>query len=479
MQSHISKTEFLERKIKLQNAFLKSSFRQGTSLFRLGLVPVSVSDHLPVEITTELHGTTHAMFSWNMLSDEHLFNNFMNISGLKIIHDKMNQLLEKGNIYTIKSMEYHFFAELAQFLYTRKNTSEKIITIDEVLLKEFCNLESQGTRLFGRAISDEQKEQIQLARNAFLALYKSDDFEISHEVKESIHHSLEMIYHIKDGSLLWENRLKELKNNAALMSTLLSKRILMFQEVTNPNDLLSLFSQTPQSMTVISHNSHPEDDSNPDRKSKDNCVLMFDTNRYQLIEPPPPFKGDIHKKPYLFLVLKDKNTEKSFIVSSIHHPGGHIDYRQEYLNVVQEIREAHHDLSMPYIIAGDYNHTQAQFKALEEEDASITSPMMIYPMTGSMAANDYGNLNQAIDAVMTDCPTDYIEVKTAEGVAISRPSNPVPYSIRFVTKNNPQCVTTHYRRAVESSPREIQPNATLELNDSIRQRPIDITRLKV
>jgi hypothetical protein len=64
--------DFLQRKALLQKAFTDSAFRYGTSLFRFGLIPSNVSDHLPIDIRANINDENHNILSWNMLSDDHL-----------------------------------------------------------------------------------------------------------------------------------------------------------------------------------------------------------------------------------------------------------------------------------------------------------------------------------------------------------------------------------------------------------------------
>ena len=62
---------------------IKSAFRYGNSAFRLGLMPQNISDHLPISAEIKFNPSdeeNHTMLSWNLLADEHLYNNFMNIT---------------------------------------------------------------------------------------------------------------------------------------------------------------------------------------------------------------------------------------------------------------------------------------------------------------------------------------------------------------------------------------------------------------
>ena len=122
---------------------LKSAFRYGSSAFRYGLVPEGISDHLPVTTKTTIEEEEIAIMSWNLLADEHLFNNFMNVSGSNILEADLNQELggKENNIYS--GTMYHLFAEISQFLIAQ---NKKEIVVDEKILKEFRQITSQPSR---------------------------------------------------------------------------------------------------------------------------------------------------------------------------------------------------------------------------------------------------------------------------------------------------------------------------------------------
>ena len=463
-----TKLDFLARKMALQKAFTDSAFRVGTSLFRLGLIPSNVSDHLPIDIHAEINNEEHQILSWNMLSDEHLFNNFMNISGIETIHDAMHDILGDNNIYKKKHMEYHFFAELSQFLYEKKNNDQRTITIDEHVLKAFCNVDLHGTRILGRSPTDEQKKEVVLAREAFLALYSTENKIMSHEVRQSIRHALEMIYHIKDGALPWDKRLEYLKSNKKLLGNILGKELLMFQEVTKPGDLVALLNPSDEHhIKMVCHNS------NPNGISKDNCVLMYDERRYELIGDPTT--GDIHKKPYIFALLRDKKNNQSFIAASIHHPGGNTDCRQQYLDLVSKMRTECNDPGICYMIAGDYNHTAHQFNLISNKaEATDRLATMFYPDKGSMAGNDYGNLNHGIDGVMSNLSDEKIHVSVAEPLMTSKPADPMPYAIHFYSKDTLEYQAGPLNTKIIFDSQDSPVVSTLEVNDAERTSPVSI-----
>ena len=550
--------QFLVHKLLIQRAFNNSAFRKGTSLFRLGLVPSNVSDHLPIDIKIKINEQVHNVLCWNMLSDDHLFNNFMNITGLDIVFEQMSQVLKEqghANIYVKSKMQYHFFAELAQFIYNKRNVDRKTITINEALLDEFCSLPSQGSRVLRPDATPEQRQQIELARRAFLTAYTTQNKVLSHEVRQSITHSLEMIYQIKDGALPWPKRLQYLRDNKQLVAQLLDKKILMFQELTKPEDMLDLFREAGNpGMQMLQHKSNPRE------PSQDNCALIFDTRRYELIGSP--VTGDVHRKPYIFAILKDRETGKSFIASSIHHPGGESDHRQTYLDVICRIRREQGDLLLPYMISGDYNHTEHQFRQMispgecglirletdpelsdtelerqlenkpcyaifeskiyyisyegkhlnktvlhtvnvEKTEAifplvpnvrivaskekltqiesltghiSVASIEMSYPDKGSMAGNDYNNINKAIDAVVSGVGADNITVQTSTHVLTSSHEDTMPYSVQFCLEGKLEPHAGRLKQIILPEDRtDSESDDLLDLNTVERTEPVTLT----
>jgi hypothetical protein len=151
---------------------LNHAFRFGSSAFRFGLIPEGVSDHLPIKASLPLKNSDVTMFSWNLLAEEHLFNNFRNISGLSDLQKAFNQKLgTQEHIYN--NAMHHLFAELAQFIYDKIPNESNQIIIDAALLHDFVSDSSQPSILARSGTPDSAKEnirKIEIARAKFVEL---------------------------------------------------------------------------------------------------------------------------------------------------------------------------------------------------------------------------------------------------------------------------------------------------------------------
>ncbi|MBT4885350.1 MAG: hypothetical protein HON55_04270, partial [Legionellales bacterium] len=137
-----------ERKQTLEYALASASFRKGISAFRYGLITSGISDHLPISgsVTSDTSGNIN-IFSWNLLSDDHTFNSFMNVTGtgilirdlqessnteqpsdrLRLKEIKQEYFPEETGIIKLKYYDgmniKFFFSELSQFLYANKKVT--------------------------------------------------------------------------------------------------------------------------------------------------------------------------------------------------------------------------------------------------------------------------------------------------------------------------------------------------------------------
>lgn len=379
---------------------LKSAFRYGSSAFRYGLVPEGISDHLPVTTKTTIEEEEIAIMSWNLLADEHLFNNFMNVSGSNILEADLNQELggKENNIYS--GTMYHLFAEISQFLIAQK---KKEIVVEEKILKEFRQIASQPSR---RALSrnpdiaKERTQKVELARNKLVEILLNTKHKNHHEHKLAIKHSMELIYHIKEdkGALKWQNRLKRLIDNRKLVKEIREQDIIALQECTNPEDIKQLLSEN---MEIHVHNVKGND------KSTDNVVVAFNKKKFFFVEKlGENFEG---KKPALYVKLKHLQSGQDFVFGSIHHPGGEHDFRQKIMDDANKLIK---DADIPFIIAGDYNHTKEQF-------VETFSEIIHYPDSGTMAGSDYNNTNKAIDGFLSN---QTLQVNTSNLMQRSKPA---------------------------------------------------------
>ncbi len=387
---------------------LSHAFRYGSSAFRFGLIPEGVSDHLPIVSEVSVGERKVKLSSWNLLADEHLFNNFMNITGSDLLRADLDVRLDgqKNNIY--HNAMYHLFAEIAQYLYKHANEDGRL-DITKALLEGFLSTKTQPSRLTRSRNPDtvtEKTKQVEDARQVLIRMLCDVSHEHHHEYQLALKQSLELIYHIQSpgGALKWENRFRRFCEHEAAVAELLDQDILALQECTNPSDIEGLFNERAgKNMAFICHNTSRTG------HSTDNVVLAYNTNRFKLVTDEsitnPVFGSFEGKKPALYCKLEDLETKEQFIVGSIHHPGGPHDLRHEILETVNELQAGQSD--MPYYIMGDYNHTQKQFNRLSSESIAAEQYHMLYPVqTGTMAGSDYGNSNRTIDAILSNRTAD-------------------------------------------------------------------------
>lgn len=420
---------------------LNKPFRHGTSAFRLGLIPQAVSDHLMIKANVGSQTGNHNLLSWNLLADEHLYNNFRNITGTEAVENALTARLGENHIY--QGQMIHLFSELAQYLYQHKNESNGEIIVTKELLDEFISLEAQPSlraRSKDEKIAKQKQNEVLAARSTLKDILLDETHQNHHEHLQSIEHSLELISHIKepDGALRWQNRLQTLKDNDALLKEFVSKDIIMLQECTKPSDIEALLANTGKNIHIIHHNVAKT----PEKKaaSTDNVVIAFDSDKYLLVDEPlrVDFEG---KKPALYAMLQDKQTEEIFIVGSIHHPGGNHDLRDEIEQHINQLQDSEQTRS--YFIAGDYNHTQSQWP-----DRSSNSELF-YPDSGTMAGSDFNNLNQSIDAIMAKNDAS-MEVSVSDNLQAAPPSERL-FKLRFeFDKLQNKTALTEKRRQTQS-----------------------------
>lgn len=424
---------FTQKQQELE-AKLNHTFRYGSSAFRFGLVPKGVSDHLPIVSQLPLRKSKEInMMSWNLLADEHLFNNFMNISGSLILQDAINEKIgEKENIYNGSSM-YHLFAELAQFIYDKIPEESNEIIIDAKLLNDFIFNNSQPSRLARSRTPEtaqEKARKVEKARRALTELLSDPNNQNAQEYQLAIKHSMELIYHIKNpnGVLKWKKRFSRLKENKNAVAELVSQDLLALQECSSPSDIESLFKDNQEQnkdMVFISHNTSNS------LTSTDNVVLAYDQHKFNLVETTiheNPLRTNFEgKKPAVFCKLQDKISGEMFIFGSIHHPGGAHDLRHEIVNNIKLLQGD--EPNMPFFIAGDYNHTAEQFAKLNGTGNSALPQMFNPTNIGTMAGSDYGNTNKSIDAIMSNEDLDNC-IAVSSAIKFSAPAK-TPINISF------------------------------------------------
>ena len=408
-----------ERKQQLEHALASASFRKGISAFRYGLITSGISDHLPISgsVTSNTNGNIN-IFSWNLLSDDHTFNSFMNVTGTGILigdlrepsnteqpHDrlclekiKQKYFPEETGIIKLKYYDgmniKFFFSELSQFLYANKkvtshhpgNSTNYEIEFTASTLDRFI-IEQTSVKLRPDA-SDEDITLIQKERQYILDILLDKDNPNHHEYQLAIRHALEIIFHLKEGSFTFDNRLLRLSEQKELLANMQRQDILCFQECSVPADLQHfLENETGKNISSISTSTK--------EGNKDHVAIMFDSNKYQLTGPAPIKSSFGGRKPYIIATLENILTKEKIIVGSIHHPGGRENVLDELKGHIKILQDEIGDV--PYFIMGDYNHTSDFFH----------DPLLQFPDHATLTANDYDNYGKSIDGVLTNKHIDF------------------------------------------------------------------------
>lgn len=411
-QQHASTNDFLNQ------ALFDNAFRRGVSAFRFGLIPQGASDHLPISAKIETtEKMTFSLVSWNLLADDHLYNNFMNITGTKELFSAIQEI-SNTNIYCVNGDEqqnklYHYFSELAHFLY--ENKTDSTINFNKDLLKKFNDITSfdlypsRLARSRTKEVEEKNKIAVINSRQKIGEILLDSSHPNHHEFRLAAQHSLELYHHIKYGALKWENRFSIIKNNKNLIAALQKTDFLCFQECTEPED----FRKIPISQDWITHKIS--------NATNDHCVLAYNQQKFKLINTT---KGALEgNKPFILGKFENIETHERVIIGSIHHPGGNHQSMNELLEAVETLRQPP-DQAIDFFMAGDYNHTREYFN----DDRCA----MHYPKVGTMAGSDYNNMNKAIDAVLTSsasCCRVHVD-RVAELPPVA-PIDPAPVKVHF------------------------------------------------
>lgn len=396
-----------------------SAFRRGTSAFRFGLVPRGCSDHLPIQLTSTTHG--FKAMSWNLLADVHLFNNFMNISGSDVITRLLQKQFPAGNPYI--GNIYHFFSELAQYLFDKVDGADTL-EIDPALLKQFISLDNRPSRLARSrdpAKAAQKASSIKQARAYLMDLFIDKNSEHAGEFNVAIRHALEMIFHIKKGALLWENRYQLITENPELGAAMVAQDFLCLQECTNPADIETLFVKAAKPYRLLTHRIHEH--------TNDHCALFYNPGKYKLIDA---VSGALDgKKPFIVAKFLDNSTGKYIIIGSIHHPGGHHNKLPELLEAVTILSEMPPKAS-DYYLLGDFNNTREFYEA-EQKEITDNEYTMLFPTRGTLCGSDFENNNQAIDAVLTNIDAKQAQVHVLDTLVPVKPAEtPLKLSFKYV-----------------------------------------------
>jgi hypothetical protein len=377
----------------LEQLLQESAFRRGTSTHRLGLIPQGISDHLPITICTKHQHTSTTLLSWNMLADVHLYNNFMNISGT----EQLVAAISTSNVYgghAQRNKLYYYFSELGQFLYDQRK--DNYIEVSHAILAQFSALEQ---------CKMESRQEI-----AAILLNHPN----THEFKLAIQHSVDLIYHIQHehGALKWQNRLAHLKNNSALCKALSDADFLCLQECTNPSDIQALV----EHKTALTYRIND--------KTNDHCALFYDNQQFEIIGEPRYCALDNGKKPCIMARFKHRTQGHELIVGSVHHPGGNHHCIAQLIDYMNPLKISP-DEDIACYLSGDYNHEKAFF-----QEHIAPGYQLLYPRLGTMAGNDYDNINKPIDAVLTNISPSAITLERIQDLFIPQPAD-LPLRIHF------------------------------------------------
>ena len=386
------------------DSHLKNSSMLGYSgQVTAGAIPINAaSDHLPIKWKEEGDKGLEVL-SWNMLSDEHLYNSFMNVANIEAYnkHFKENEALLVGNFYKDKLRT--FFYELSEFARKEQGFSEN----NEAYAYSSKNLDefSKSDFFFPTPKSPEEINARKESRLKMVDWFKGlpKDLKVEGPNKQdfalSVAHSLQILHHIEHGGLKWtkdvDSRLSQLKESVASKKKreVLDKGgFICLQECTSPKEVLSLIGLDDNKYQMITHNVR--------EGSKDNCVIIYDSSIYEVLDKKKLALAHDKKKPALVVKFSNKSNPSEIIIGSIHHPGGK---ENDMVKVTEAITQLNQSKKCKVVIAGDFNHESVFFKE------SCKDLKCFKPKLGTMAANDYNNRNKAIDLVFSNIENASVE----------------------------------------------------------------------
>lgn len=377
----------LERKQQLQQQLEKSAFRKGISTGIQGTMKIAPSDHSPITVTFD----DIFIASWNLLSDEHTWNFLFDVGRKRYFaeHTRDGKAISWRNI----------FNDFGNFVLNNSeiDTSGTYkIKINKKLMDDFITEKKLAHQKLQESVQNEEKikqsENTLKDTESFVQLVLDNKNPDHEDIKTSLVHIIEIKYSIAKGYLRWEERLKKLKENKFLIKNLATHDFLCFQECTNPHDMLTLLQKnTHKHFALLDHVVKAN--------SKDHCVIMYDKNKYAL-EENHNFGLASNSKPCIIAKFHSLKTKKPIIIGSIHHPG---TGKSEMPLIIEQVNVMlKNSKDTPVLVLGDYNH-RSEFYTQDTTGTDFTLKM---PNTPTMAGFEYGNLNVAIDGVLTNRPAE-------------------------------------------------------------------------
>lgn len=377
----------IERQQQLQEQLEKSAFRKGISTGLQGTMKIAPSDHSPITVAFD----DVSIASWNLLSDQHTWNFLFDVGRKRYFAEHTRD----GKAIAWRDV----FNDFGNFVLNNSEIDKAgtyTIKFNKKLMDDFIAEKNLMHQKIQESTQDEEK--IKQSENnlkdaeSFIQLALDNTNPNHEDIKTSLVHIMEIKYSIAKGYLRWEERLKKLKENKFLVKNLAAHNFLCFQECTNPDDMLTLLQKnTHKHFAMLDHVVKAD--------SKDHCVIMYDKNKYEL-EKRINFGLASNSKPCIIAKFRSLKTNEPIIIGSIHHPGT----GKSEINVIIEQANTilHGAKDIPVFILGDYNH-RSEFYA---QDTANTGFELKMPHSPTMAGFEYGNLNIAIDGVLTNRPAE-------------------------------------------------------------------------
>jgi exonuclease III len=376
------------RQQQLKQQLEKSAFRRGISTGIQGTMKIAPSDHSPITVQFDDIFIT----SWNLLSDEHTWNFLFDVGRKKYFAEHKRD----GRPIFWRDV----FNDFGNFVLNNSEIDESgihTIKISKKLMNDFITERKLHHQMLQESLVQNQKEKERSDNSlkdaeAFVNLVLDNKNPDHEDIKTSLIHIIEIKYSIDKGYLRWEERLKKLKENKFLVKNLAAHDFLCFQECTNPHDML----------TLLQKNNHKHFDLLDyvvKAGSQDHCVIMYDKNKYAL-EDHINFGLADNKKPCIIAKFRSLKTNAPIIIGSIHHPGTGRSEMHSIIERANALLEGAKDI--PVMILGDYNHASNFYK----QDTIGTDFELKMPNIPTMAGFEYGNLNVAIDGVLTNRPDE-------------------------------------------------------------------------
>lgn len=400
-----------------------------------------ISDHLPVSYLVQLdQGRCVKIASWNLLSEAHHANNYLNISIAPLKCD--DRLLEEtdyfnGKYHTVKAcwLLYDFAEALAQgSAFNAENpeaannkhellmgTRQGIALLKHFLKYEYPNSDAATLRVSSRKTPEVMMQARKQAREAIsMHLFASGDIDPEALVMLVQAHKMHKSMNAPTGTIHWQNRREALASNKKLLQHLAGHDVLTFQECTDPRDLLRLLNSasTSKQFKILCYNTSVGD------QGKDNCCILYDAQKWQLASSVK-FGLSNNKKPAILaqLIPKENSVQKgqlenrssskkrvnsgALCVGSVHYPGNKPNWENlKFVKQQLQVLASKSNFSdVNYFIAGDFNNTQAAL-VKHVTEASFPEAYVCSPKQGTMAGSDWDGRFRglAIDHAITNLP---------------------------------------------------------------------------